>query len=63
VIVGNLVWGVMGMVLAIPLFGMLTVICRQVPELNPFGYLFSMTETWEMGIKCPENKKPLKFKF
>ncbi len=41
VILGNEVWGVMGMVLAIPLFAIITVVCRHVPSLNPFGYLFS----------------------
>jgi predicted PurR-regulated permease PerM len=47
VILGNEVWGVMGMALAIPIFGMVTVICRNVPELNPFGYLFSQNELEE----------------
>jgi len=41
VVLGNAVWGVMGMVLSIPLFAVVAVICRHVPELNPFGYLFS----------------------
>ncbi len=44
VILGWQVWGVMGMVLAIPLFGMISVVCRHVPSLNPFGYLFSNKE-------------------
>jgi predicted PurR-regulated permease PerM len=47
VILGNEVWGVMGMALAIPIFGMITVICRNVPELNPFGYLFSKNDLEE----------------
>jgi predicted PurR-regulated permease PerM len=47
VILGNEVWGVMGMALAIPIFGMVTVVCRNVPELNPFGYLFSKNELEE----------------
>jgi predicted PurR-regulated permease PerM len=57
VIVGNLVWGVMGMVLAIPIFGMITVVCRQVPELNPFGYLFSMRDTGELETKPHRSQK------
>lgn len=44
VVLGNAVWGVMGMVLSIPLFAIVAVICRHVPELNPFGYLFSNVE-------------------
>lgn len=41
VIVGNMVWGVIGMILAIPILGILTVIFRHIPVLHPFGYLFS----------------------
>jgi predicted PurR-regulated permease PerM len=51
VILGNAMWGIMGMVLSIPIFGIITVICRQVPILNPFGYLFSKTDVEE-----PEDK-------
>ncbi|MBS9524442.1 AI-2E family transporter [Litoribacter ruber] len=54
VILGNELWGVIGMVLAIPVFGMITVICRHVPVLNPFGYLFSQTD-----IEEPEDKNRL----
>jgi predicted PurR-regulated permease PerM len=54
VILGNEVWGIMGMVLAIPIFGILTVICRQVPDLNPFGYLFSKNDLSELD----EDDKP-----
>jgi predicted PurR-regulated permease PerM len=53
VILGFHVWGVMGMVLAIPLFGMITVVCRHVPALNPFGYLFSNKDIAEP----PEEKE------
>ena len=47
VVLGNEVWGVMGMVLAIPIFAMITVVCRHVPALNPFGYLFSKKDIKE----------------
>jgi predicted PurR-regulated permease PerM len=50
VILGNEIWGIMGMVLSIPLFGMITVICKYVPQLHPFGYLFSkkeINEPWD----------------
>lgn len=45
VVLGYLVWGLIGLVLAIPLFGMIAVICRYVPVLKPFGYLFSMNHS------------------
>ncbi len=41
VILGYEIWGIMGMVLSIPVFAMITVVCRHVPALHPFGYLFS----------------------
>lgn len=44
VIVGNMVWGVLGMVLAIPLLGILNVVLRNVKPLKPYGYLLSNEE-------------------
>ncbi len=41
VIVGNALWGIIGMILAIPIMGIITIICLHVPALEPFGYLFS----------------------
>jgi predicted PurR-regulated permease PerM len=41
VILGSSIWGVIGMVLAIPIFAIICVISRHVPALEPFGYLFS----------------------
>ncbi len=49
VVLGYHVWGIIGMVLSIPLFGMITVVCRYVPALNPFGYLFSRNNVDEPG--------------
>ena len=44
VIIGNFVWGVIGMILAIPIMGILTVILLNIKELKPFGILFSKKE-------------------
>ncbi|MFC4871813.1 AI-2E family transporter [Negadavirga shengliensis] len=41
VILGNAVWGVTGMILSLPLFAIVTIICCNVPALKPLGYLFS----------------------
>lgn len=41
IIAGNMIWGVMGMILAIPVLGILNVILRHVKPLEPFGYLLS----------------------
>jgi len=44
IILGNMVWGVMGMILAIPVLGILNVIFNHTPALEPFGYLLSTDE-------------------
>lgn len=41
VIVGNALWGVIGMILSIPIMGIITIVFLHVPALEPFGYLFS----------------------
>lgn len=41
VIIGNLVWGPIGMVLAIPVLGILTIIFIHTKELHEVGLLFS----------------------
>jgi predicted PurR-regulated permease PerM len=44
VILGNFIWGIMGMVLAIPIFAIISVITRNVPSFEAFGFLFSNGE-------------------
>jgi len=39
IVVGEAVWGIAGMVLAIPLLGMFKVVCDHVEPLKPYGYL------------------------
>jgi len=36
---GEFVWGVAGMILAIPLLGIVKIICDRVPVLKPYGFL------------------------
>ncbi|WP_256012389.1 AI-2E family transporter [Desertivirga xinjiangensis] len=38
-VVGELLWGIAGLVLAIPLLGMLKIICDNIEPLKPYGYL------------------------
>ncbi|RYY71000.1 MAG: AI-2E family transporter [Chitinophagaceae bacterium] len=48
IVLGELVWGVAGMILAVPLLGMVKIICDSYPNLQPYGFLIG-----------PENpKKP-----
>jgi len=39
IVLGELVWGVAGMVLFIPMFAILRIICAHVPALDPFNFL------------------------
>jgi len=47
IIAGNMIWGVMGMILAIPVLGILNIIMNHVPPLKPFGYLLSSDKSKE----------------
>ena len=38
-VVGELIWGIPGMVLAIPLLGIAKIICDHIQPLKPYGYL------------------------
>ncbi len=38
-VLGELVWGIPGMVLAIPLLGIVKIICDHIEPLKPYGYL------------------------
>ncbi|MBE9583536.1 AI-2E family transporter [Mucilaginibacter sp. JRF] len=39
IVLGELIWGVPGMILAIPCIGIIKIICDNVPELKPYGFL------------------------
>jgi predicted PurR-regulated permease PerM len=38
-VLGELVWGIPGLVLAIPLLGIVKIICDHIDPLKPYGYL------------------------
>lgn len=38
-VAGELIWGIAGMVMAIPLLGIVKIVCDNVPGLEPYGYL------------------------
>ena len=42
IVLGEMVWGVAGMVLAIPLLGIVKIVCDHVPELQPYGFLIGV---------------------
>ena len=39
IIAGELIWGIPGMVLAIPLLGILKIVCDHIPALRAYGFL------------------------
>lgn len=39
IVVGEVVWGVPGMILAIPILGIIKVVCDNIEALQPFGFL------------------------
>ncbi|MFD3001479.1 AI-2E family transporter [Pontibacter toksunensis] len=40
VVLGGAVWGIIGMLVAIPALGIAKVVCDNIPALQPLGYLF-----------------------
>jgi predicted PurR-regulated permease PerM len=40
-VLGNLIWGVAGMILFVPLFAVLRIVCDHIPTLNAFGFLLA----------------------
>lgn len=43
IIAGGMIWGVSGMILFLPLFGIIKIICDHVQPLKPIGYLMGQT--------------------
>lgn len=41
IVLGEQIWGVAGMVLFIPMFAILKIICIHIPALHPYGFLLS----------------------
>jgi len=39
IVLGEMIWGIAGMVLAIPLLGMVKIVCDHIPDLQPYGFL------------------------
>lgn len=58
VMLGGAVWGVVGMVIAIPTLGIVKVVCDQVPVLQPFAYLFGQATEGKRkrGFMLPRKK-------
>ena len=60
IVAGELIWGIPGMVLAIPIIGMTKIICDNIESLKPYGYLIGEEEnkkSKKKGIKNPLTKR------
>jgi predicted PurR-regulated permease PerM len=44
IVVWGMIWGIVGMVLALPILGLIKIICDTIPELKPYGYLLGNRE-------------------
>lgn len=44
-VIGNLIWGIPGVMLAIPLTGMLKIVCDHIEPLKPYGFLIGEIKT------------------
>ena len=50
-ILGQLLWGIPGIILAIPLLGMVKIVCDHVESLHSIGFLIGEVDVSKMGIK------------
>ena len=50
IVAGELVWGVPGMILAIPTMGMAKIICDHIEPLKPYGFLIGEEKKSKTGL-------------
>jgi predicted PurR-regulated permease PerM len=58
-VAGELVWGIPGMVLAIPLLGIVKIICDHIEPLKPYGFLIGQEKKKKQGLigKMKKNRR------
>jgi len=50
IVAGELVWGIPGMILAIPLLGITKILCDHIEPLKPYGFLIGQERKARSGI-------------
>lgn len=55
-VVGEMVWGVGGMIVAIPLLGITKIICDHIPSLRPYGLLLGPVEQKKQERDTPPKR-------
>ncbi len=56
-IIGELIWGIAGMVMAIPLAGVIKIICEHIKPLHPYAYLLGNEKKEEKNKKLFQHKR------
>lgn len=56
-VIGELLWGIPGLILAIPLMGMLKIICDHIEPLKPYGFFIGEIENAKTKIGIIEKMK------
>lgn len=59
-LLANLIWGIAGMLIVVPVMAIAKIVMRNIPELQPFAYLLSDRGTEKHEIKFPWLKKKFK---
>lgn len=49
-VLGELLWGIPGIILAIPVTAIFKIACDHIDPLKPYGYLMGVTETGNTGL-------------
>lgn len=49
VVIGGVIWGPMGMIISIPIFGIIKIIADHVPGLHPIGYTLGVEDVGDDG--------------
>lgn len=59
IVLGEQIWGIAGMILALPLLGMLKIVCDGFPVLQPYGYLIGPENPHQKRTKIIDAIKKL----
>lgn len=54
IVIGELIWGIPGMILFEPLFAIIRIVCSHIPALNPFSYVMEeefKTPAWALNLR------------
>lgn len=54
-VAGEMIWGIPGMILAMPLMGIARIVCEHVPALEPYAYLIGQEKRKAAGRKKQGN--------